>query len=108
MAYEFLATARYLAHAAGERRLVTYGDLEKPFGGIAQGWGKPLTDVTNRLHRQGLPLLSVLVVAKGYDLPSLGAEVYGHLALRDADAIRAEQRRCFGNDWSDLIARIST
>lgn len=101
MVYEFRATTKYLAGAAMERRLVTYGELATEFGGTALGWGKPLTDITARLHKHGLPLLPCLVVTKGADLPSLNADIYDRLGLCTDEQIREEQRRCFEYNWSE-------
>jgi|UPI00055D681B hypothetical protein len=101
MAYEFRATTQYLARAAMERRLVTYGELATEFGGTALGWGRPLTDITARLHKHGLPLLPCIVVTKGADLPSLDADIYDRLGLSTDEQIRREQQRCFEYNWSE-------
>lgn len=99
MAYEFRATAHYLAKAAAEGRLVTYGELSDQFGGVPMGWGPTLTEMVHRLHKHKLPLLPVIVVASGSDLPSIDANVYRQIGIGDAESIREEQRRCFEFDW---------
>lgn len=91
--------ANFLAHAAADRRLVTYGEMSKRFGRANQGWGGPLTQMGQRLKAHGLPLLPVLVVTQGTTEPSPDAAFYKALGL-GPEEIAAEQRRCFDYDWS--------
>ena len=92
--------AYYLAMAATEGRLVTYGEMAKQFGGIAQGWGPKLTQMGRRLHAHDLPVLPVIVVSKGTDVPSPDADFYREIGLLTEDDMRAEQQRCFNHDWT--------
>tara|TARA_R100000322_G_scaffold75912_5_gene47549 strand:+ start:13642 stop:13974 length:333 start_codon:yes stop_codon:yes gene_type:complete len=91
--------AAFLAIAATEQRLVTYGEFADRFGGIAQGWGAKLTEMGEWLKDQGLPLLPVLVVNKQTRLPSADANFYRRLGL-DEEGLKREQQACFNFDWS--------
>jgi hypothetical protein len=96
--------ALFIADAARTGRTVTYGELALRFGGIARGYGPCLTAMAERLHKQGHPLLPVLVVSADTRMPSLGAEIYRKLGLVSEDAIRAEQERCYACDWMAVFS----
>lgn len=93
------ALARFLIRAAGERRLVTYAEVAREFGGIARGQGPRLERLTEACHRLALPLLPILVVNRGTRQPSVRAEAYKRRGIASLGMIDAEQRRCFGHDW---------
>lgn len=92
--------AAYLSRAAARRQLVTYGEFAHEFGGIAHGQGPNLTAMGDRLKKEGLPLLPVLVVNKETKLPSPDASFYARLGLGGEAALRKEQQRCFDFDWT--------
>jgi len=98
------SVAAYLAEVAKDRnrRTVTYGDLQKEFGRIAQSWGKPLTDIVGWCAAKRVPLLPVLVVRKGEEVPPNGATVYREVGLLDDADLIAEQERCRAYDWSSV------
>jgi hypothetical protein len=92
--------ACYLATLAKKRGTITYSDLAGKFGGTARGWGDPLGGIALRLHDKGLPMLSVLVVARETGMPSIDAMLYEDLGLVTEDDVRAEQSRCHDFDWT--------
>lgn len=79
---------------------MTYGEFAEVFGYANQGCGNVLSNMGMRLKEHSLPLLPVLVVSKGSDLPSADAGFYEALGLDNEAALRAEQHRCFEHDWS--------
>lgn len=95
-----LPLAKYLATRAGERKLVTYGELTGEFGGTDRGWGNKLGGIALRCHDHNHPLLSVIVVNKASQMPSVDAVLYEDLGLKSLDDIRSEQAKCFAYDWS--------
>lgn len=81
---------------------MTYGDLQKEFGPVAQSWGKPLTEIVEWCAAKRLPLLPVLVVRKGEMVPPKAATIYRELGfLNDAD-LMTEQQRCRAYNWSSV------
>ena len=100
MAYDVFGADRSLVDAARERRLVTYGELAGKFGGSPLGWCGPLNRLAIRMRADGWPLLSVLVVPRGKDIPN--ADIYRVFGMTDAQSLRDEQQRCFDHDWSTL------
>jgi hypothetical protein len=99
--------AIYLAKAARDERLVTYGELSQEFGGSPRGWGNALGGIAIRCHEASLPLLSVIVVNAGTRQPSLDAILYQDFGLEDPQSITAQQKLCFTYDWnaSPLLGR---
>lgn len=92
--------ARFLVRSASKGNLVTYGELTAEFGGVDRGWGNTLGGIALRCNKAKLPLLSVIVVSKATNRPSVDAVLYEDLGLADIHDIESEQARCFAFDWS--------
>lgn len=92
--------AKFLARKALDGKTISYSDLTEEFGGIDRGWGNTLGGIALRCRDAGLPLLSVIVVNKGTNLPSVDAVLYQDLGLKDQLGIAAEQVKCFQYDWN--------
>ena len=93
--------ARFLAGwMINERKLITYTQLGEAFGRPARGWGDTLGGIALRCHENNLPLLPVVVVRTGSDLPSEDAILYHELGLAGIGDIHEMQQRCFDYDWA--------
>ena len=81
-----------LTAAAAAGRTLTYAQVAERIGGVPVGVGQQLRPVESYCRRNGLPLLTALVVRKGSDRP--GRHIKG---IGDP---RQLQRRVWSHDWS--------
>lgn len=96
--------ARFLASWANENgEVITYQQLSNEFGKNPRLWGDTLGGIALRCYEHKLPLLPVIVVKTGGDLPSTDAILYEHLGLKSTAQIRDMQVQCFQFDWASTL-----
>ncbi len=83
-----------IVRAANRRSKLTYGDLAGEIGGIARGMGALLGPIQSHCEREGLPLLTALVVraSDGEPGPGFGSHRNAH----------QEQARVWAYAWNNV------